>query len=293
VIEVENLVKIYRRRRGLLRTMEFRALDGVSFKIKRGEIAGIIGPNGSGKSTLLKILTGIVRPDRGNVRVLDLIPWERREELARHIGVVFGGKSGLLPYVPVYENLSFLCHLYGVKENRIEKLARDFHIENLLNAIPVQLSLGQRMRVELVAAILHNPEVLFLDEPTVGLDIVAKKVLLAYLRKIARKRIVVFVSHDLGEVEELCTRIIIMNAGRKVFDGSIADLKGIVNYKICRIVTERPVNGKYVHRIKVGRDVENVISQFLKYGIKDLEIFSPPIEEVVAKFYGEGHVKRD
>ena len=295
MIEVENVVKVYRRCSGILRRrcQEVKALDGVSFKIKRGEIAGIIGPNGSGKSTLMKILTGILKPTSGSAKVLDFVPWESREELAKHIGVVFGGRTSLLPYVPVYDNLAFLCSLYGVEKKRIDELAGAFGIENLLDAVPVKLSLGQRMRVELVAALLHDPEVIFLDEPTIGLDIIAKELLLNLLRDFSKDKAVIFISHDLGEVEELCSRIIILNRGRKVFDGSIADLKGIVDYKICRIITEKPVKGKYLHVFRIRGGIEKVIARFSPFGIRDLEVFSPPIEEVVSRFYGEGDDEGD
>ncbi len=296
VIEVRNLVKEYRLRKGGFlglfggRTEIFRALNGISLKIKKGEKVGIIGPNGSGKSTLVRILTGVMRPSKGSAEVLGLTPWEQRHELAKRIGVLFGGRSVLFPFIPAIESLLYLAMVYSVPrreaERRIEKLAKRLGAEEVLEKEPVNMSLGQRIKIELIATLLHDPELIFLDEPTIALDILAREAFLEALKEIGKNKTIVYISHMLDEVEELCDRIIILNRGNVFFDGTRDELRKKVDYKICRIMLSKPFGGSRVVEFRLRRmGLQEAIALFEPYGIRDVEIFSPPIEEVVKEFY--------
>ncbi len=246
MIHVENLRKefrVYRHHRGGLGalrnlvTREFRAVhavDGVSFHIGRGELVGYLGPNGAGKSTTIKILTGILVPTSGAVRVDGRVPWLQRKEHVAHIGAVFGQRTGLWWDLPVVESFDLLRHIYRVPADRFAANMRQFddilEIGKLLDTPVRSLSLGQRMRVDLAAALLHDPPLLFLDEPTIGLDVVAKEHIRQFIKTVNRDRgtTVILTTHDLGDVEKLCERVIMIDGGRLVFDGALADLRARV-----------------------------------------------------------------
>jgi ABC-2 type transport system ATP-binding protein len=246
IISVHHLGKDYRQvkraegRFGALRTLFTRqaitrtAVDDVSFSIEPGEAVGYIGPNGAGKSTTIKMLTGILVPSRGEVGVLGVAPHRHRRRNARRIGVVFGQRSQLWWDLPVAESFALHRHMYDIPPERYRQM-RDLCADLLglgdLLATPVrQLSLGQRMRCELAMALLHEPELLFLDEPTIGLDIEAKDRIRVFLRTINRERAttVILTTHDLADIEETCPRIIVINRGRLVYDGTIQALKAQV-----------------------------------------------------------------
>ncbi|CAL9437558.1 Vitamin B12 import ATP-binding protein BtuD [Streptomyces sp. enrichment culture] len=242
VIEVEGLVKEFRRPRrvegplGGLRTLltrqyvTTRAVDGVSFALAEGEFVGYLGPNGAGKSTTIKMMTGILRPTAGTVRVGGTVPWQDRERHARTIGVVFGQRTQLWWDLPLRDSLDLIGRLYGVDRARHRAvLARFTELLGLgpfLDTPVRQLSLGQRMRGDLAAAMLPEPRVLFLDEPTIGLDVVARERIRAFLATRNREdgTTIVLTTHDLDDVERLCRRIVLIDGGRVLYDGDVARL---------------------------------------------------------------------
>ncbi len=243
MITADNLVKAFERpvrvdgRFSAVRTLFTRqrqrsvAVDGVSLRIAEGEVVGYLGPNGAGKSTTIKMLTGILVPTSGAATVAGIVPWQDRSANARNIGVVFGQRSQLWWDLPLDESLRLIGKMYDVEPARFRQ-NRDLLVELLqmesFLATPVrQLSLGQRMRGDLAAAVLYEPPVLFLDEPTVGLDVVAKERMRGFIEEInrTRKTTVLLTTHDLDDVERLCRRILIIDQGRVLFDGATADLK--------------------------------------------------------------------
>jgi ABC-2 type transport system ATP-binding protein len=234
MIEVADLRKtftVYRRAGRLRRERRLvTAVDGVSFSVERGEMVGYIGPNGAGKSTTIKMLTGILVPSSGRLLVAGLVPARRRTELARRIGVVFGNRSQLWWDLPLRDSFELLRHIYRVPaadhRRRTAELRELLDLEPFLDTPVRQLSLGQRMRGELTAALLHAPDVLFLDEPTVGLDIVSKARVREFLAELNRKRgvTVLLTTHDLSDIQRLCPRMLIIDRGRVLYDGGTAEI---------------------------------------------------------------------
>ncbi len=329
MIRVEELRKefcVYRHYRGRLGALRnlltrehqiVRAVDGISFRIAPGELVGYIGPNGSGKSTTIKMLTGILVPTAGEVVVNGRVPWQQRAEHVRHIGVVFGQRTNLWWDLPVIESLDLLRHIYRVPADRYRDNLRAF--EKLLElgpflSTPVRsLSLGQRMRADLAAALLHDPPLLFLDEPTIGLDVVAKERIRQFIRKMNRERgtTVILTTHDLGDVEKLCERVIMIDRGRLVFDGLLAHLRRrfgdgrvlVVDFaetpeevalpgaRLIRQEANRvwlQVEQDNTVRNAGGRMAELVPELFHRYRVLDLSVQEPEIEDVVRHIY-EGH----
>src|SRR5579859_7349850 len=243
MIEADGLSKsfrIARRRPGLLGGLRsvvnpqvrvVEAVQNLSLSIQRGEMIGLIGPNGAGKSTTIKMLTGILVPSRGRVSVAGFNPMRQRRELARRIGVVFGQRSQLWWDLPLIDSLRLLRHLYRVPEKRhaanLDRLRAMLDLDPFLDTPVRQLSLGQRMRGDLAAAMLHEPELLYLDEPTIGLDVVAKARIREFLLAINAERsvTVLLTTHDMDDVETLCPRMVIIDHGRKLYDGSVSNIR--------------------------------------------------------------------
>ena len=243
IVRVDNLTRTFQRRTrrsgafGMVRSLVTRdaetvtAVDDVSFAIAPGEMVGYIGQNGAGKSTTIKMLTGILTPSGGEVEVLGLDPARQRKRLARRIGVVFGQRTQLWWDLPLRDSLELLRHMYRVPESRFREnlaIAREVLELDIFLDTPVrQLSLGQRMRGDLAAAILHDPALLVLDEPTIGLDLLAKDHIRAFLRRYNAERGVTMLltTHDLGDIEQLCDRVIVIDRGRLQYDGSAAALR--------------------------------------------------------------------
>src|SRR5262249_31130071 len=196
------------------------AVQGVSFAVGRGERVAFIGPNGAGKSTTLKMLTGILRPTAGHAEVAGLVPWQQRRRLARHIGILFGQRSQLWYHLPVRTSFDLLGRIYGLtrarQAERQERLAHAFAIRDLLDRPVSQLSLGQRLRCEVAASLLHAPAILLLDEPTIGLDVTAKAALRDHLNALSREEntTILLTSHDTGDIERICERVILIDHGR-------------------------------------------------------------------------------
>ncbi|MBI3956828.1 MAG: ATP-binding cassette domain-containing protein [Candidatus Kerfeldbacteria bacterium] len=242
-INVTNLVKTYERTtrdpgfsnaiQALFKrhTVRVEAVRGVSFTVEPGSVVGFLGPNGAGKTTTLKMLSGILTPTSGSATVLGFTPWERKNEFRRRIGIVMGQRIQLLWDLPVSESLLLNKVLYEIPNDvyrqRLEQLATLLDAKELLAVQSRKLSLGQRMRCELMAALIHEPEVLFLDEPTVGLDVVSQKRIRDFLKEYvpARQTTVLLTSHNMEDVEELCKRVIVIHEGLILFDGALVDLR--------------------------------------------------------------------
>ncbi len=234
IIEASHLAKTFVRRTksGRLRRerVEVAAVADVSMRIAPGELVGYLGPNGAGKSTTIKMMTGILAPTAGHLRVDGLEPLVDRKALARRIGVVFGQRSNLWWDLPLTDSYRLLRHLYGVDADRhrvqLGWLTELFDLHPLLDVPVRQLSLGQRMRAEIVAALLHEPSIVFLDEPTIGLDVVSKHAVREAIATLRTERgtTILLTTHDLGDVERLCERVLIIDHGRVIYDGGLAEL---------------------------------------------------------------------
>lgn len=316
-ILVEGLSKTFRvaeRKAGFLGALsglfrrQHRAVDAlrdVAFSIDEGELVGYIGPNGAGKSTTIKILSGILVPSAGRCEVNGLIPWKQRREHVGSIGVVFGQRTQLWWDLPVIESFDLLRDIYRVPHatytGRRDEMIEMLDLGSLL-ATPVrQLSLGQRVRCDIAAALLHDPRILFLDEPTIGLDAVSKLSVRAFIKQLSREQkvTVLLTTHDLDDIEALCDRILVLSDGRLLMDGSIAELRkryGDGRYvaveleSFATIVREH--EGLIVERseshvlFSVESDVPAFIDDVLRrYPVKDLLVTHPPIERVVATMY--------
>lgn len=243
MIEVQDLHKqfrVYKHHRGRLAalrnllTREFRpvqAVDHLSFSLAAGELVGYLGPNGAGKSTTLKILTGLLVPDGGVVRVNGFVPWQERRRYVANIGAVFGQRTTLWWDLPVIESFDLLQHIYRLRPEQFQRNLADFtqllELEPFLNTPVRSLSLGQRMRADIAAALLHDPPLLFLDEPTIGLDVVAKERIRQFIRRMNQERgtTIILTTHDLQDVEKLCERVMIIDSGRLLFDGKLESLR--------------------------------------------------------------------
>lgn len=248
VIEVKNLVKEFKtfdRREGIKGALAnlfhrnyriVKAVDNINFYINKGEILGYIGPNGAGKSTTIKMLTGVLTPTLGQVRVRDLIPHKQRRQHAKNIGVVFGQRTQLWWDIAVIEAFTLLRDIYEVDEHefqqRLKKFEEVLEIGPLLHTPVRKLSLGQRVRCDIVAALLHNPEIVFFDEPTIGLDIEVKVKIREFIKEINNtyETTVILTTHDLNEIEHLCKRIIIIDQGKILFDGDLQKAKDEFGY---------------------------------------------------------------
>jgi ABC-2 type transport system ATP-binding protein len=318
VIDVRDLVKTFassRRRPGrgpLARfrreTAELRAVDGISFSIGAGEMVAYVGPNGAGKSTTIKMLTGILVPTAGCVRVAGLEPSRSRVELARRIGVVFGQRTQLWWDLPLRDSFALLRYIYRVPEKRY-RANLDAFVELLdlgpLLATPVrQLSLGQRMRGDLTAALLHDPEILYLDEPTIGLDVVAKARIRNFLLALNRDRgvTILLTTHDMADIERLCSRMLIIDHGHLIYDGALEALRdrfGGERTLIVDLVESGPaieVAGAIVVKIdgprqwlRFRRDETTaaavVAAVAMHTRLRDLTLEEPEIEAIVRRIY--------
>jgi ABC-2 type transport system ATP-binding protein len=325
LIEVRELSKefrSFRRREGVWGSIQnlfvrdhitVRAVDRVSFEVQRGEMIGYIGPNGAGKSTSIKMLTGILVPSSGEARVNGFIPYKQRRQYVKTIGVVFGQRTQLWWDIAVIESFKLLRRIYEVPERdfreRMDKFNQILGISDYLYTPVRKLSLGERMRCDLAAALLHNPPLLFLDEPTIGLDVVAKDQIRKFLRAINREfqTTVLLTTHDLDDIEELCRRIMIIDHGRLLYDGPLdllkqkllrtkqikfalkdsSELRGIEAFSRDGLELEQV--DALTYRIRFDRmkvSTADLIRQILNgVEVRDLLIEDEPIEEVVKRIY--------
>lgn len=313
IICVDGLTKSFRVRKksegflGALSSLfsksseEHLALDRLSFSISEGELVGFIGPNGAGKSTTVKILAGILVPDSGSVSVFGKTPWQNRIETVRQLGVLFGQKTQLWWDLPVIESFALLKDIYDIPQNeyllQLEQLSESMGIKDLYH-IPVrQLSLGQRMRCDIVASLLHSPRILFLDEPTIGLDAVSKLAVRDCIRHLNRERkvTVLLTTHDMDDIEALCSRVLILNRGSICFDGSIEQLRRSMAPERWLVVdllreydkvsdSEAEVIKQEGHRVWLRfnpstTEAAALISRITaKHAVSDLFVENPPIE---------------
>lgn len=319
-ILVEALAKTYRvaerapglggALRGLLRRRwrEIHALAGVSFSLEAGELLAFIGPNGAGKSTTVKILSGILRPTSGRVEVGGVVPWEDRVRHVARIGVVFGQRSQLWWDLPVIDGFDLLADIYRVApaayRKRRDELVAMLRLEPLLDQPVRQLSLGQRMRAEFAAALLHDPAILFLDEPTIGLDAPSKLAVRAFVRRLNRDQgvTVLLTTHDMHDVEALAERVIVIGQGRLLTDGPFASLRaGVLAERRLHInfagaAPELEIEGVTV-RSRTERSLglafdparipaaELIAAIATRHAVEDIHVDEPAIEEVIARFY--------
>jgi ABC-2 type transport system ATP-binding protein len=331
MIEVSDLHKEYKiavRKPGLKGAVQglFRreytikeAVKGISFQIGKGEMVGYIGANGAGKSTTIKMLSGILTPSSGQVLVNGVVPYEDRRRNARHIGAVFGQRTQLFWDIPVRESYDLLRHIYDVPEAQYRETL-DMFTEVLdlgpLLGIPVrQLSLGQKMRCELAAAFLHRPAVVYLDEPTIGLDVAVKQRIRAFIKEMNRlqETTVILTTHDMGDIEELCSRIIIIDAGQVLYDGDLLSIKErfgnkrIIHFDLASQLDASafvlPPELAEIAEIVPGEDEvklslsfsaqdvtsAEVIAAVMKVcPVRDLAIADPKIETIVQEIYEGG-----
>jgi viologen exporter family transport system ATP-binding protein len=310
MIEVEELRKQFVVRRGRLRRERHvvDAVAGISFRVARGELLGYLGPNGAGKSTTIKMLTGILVPTSGRVSVAGLDPSRKRIELARRIGAMFGQRIQLWWDLPLRESFELLRHIYRVPANahrvRLARFREVLELDPFLETPVRQLSLGQRIRGELTAAMLHGPELLFLDEPTIGLDVVAKQRVREFLVAINREDgvTVLLTTHDLRDIERLCSRLLVIDHGALIWDGGIPELKERYGGERTLVVDlEDPapplqVEGATVERVDGPRQWLSFRGSASELTARvagaarlvDLQVAEPDIEEIVRRIYARG-----
>ena len=318
-IEARGLTKIYRTYkkkpglwgavRGLFKREyeELRAADDVSFSIEEGECVGFLGPNGAGKTTVLKMLGGLLNPTSGEARVLGHVPWKREDALKRQFSLLMGQKNALWWDLPARESLELNRTIYGIgdKEYRdvVEGLTALLEVRDKLDVMVRELSLGERMKFELIAALLHAPKVLFLDEPTIGLDVTSQQKVRDFLKHYNRERKIVtmLTSHYMGDIEALCQRVIIIDHGRIFFDGPLSGIiERFASHKILGFTiaeTAAPDLAPYgeimpkvdaQHRIRVARPkvMEICREVMARFPVTDMSVQEPPIEDVIREFFG-------
>ncbi|MFI3325218.1 MAG: ATP-binding cassette domain-containing protein [Clostridia bacterium] len=323
VIKVENLNKTYKTRmvskglsggfKGLFENKYAykKAVDDISFSIEKGEKVGYIGPNGAGKSTTIKMLTGILTPTSGDIMVSGLVPYKKRKENAKHIGVVFGQRSQLMWDLPLEESFDMQRYIFDVSKNdyidRLSFFRKTFELDEFLRKPVRQLSLGQRMRAEVCLSLIHNPDIVFLDEPTIGLDVVSKETIRDLVNNMNKNNGTTFIltTHDMQDIEKTCDRVMIIDKGKLMYDDNIETLKEkFGNNKSITIVLEDMAEkdksiyeqeglkieyidkNKITYRLLGSIPVEQIIATlFSKLKIKDISISNDSVEDIVKTLY--------
>jgi ABC-2 type transport system ATP-binding protein len=325
VIQVEDLTKQYRRARrregfaGSLRTLisreyeEINAVNGVTFSVDRGELVGYLGPNGAGKSTTIKMMTGVLVPTSGRVQVAGVVPWRERERNAMQIGVVFGQRSQLWWDLPLIDSFRLIGKLYRMPPDRyrrnLDRLVEVLELSEFIDQPVRQLSLGQRTRGDLVASMLYEPAILYLDEPTIGLDVVARENMRTFIEQMNRESetTVVLTTHDLADVERLCRRVILIDHGVVLYDGSVDQLKAryaphrVLVVKLApdasgRVPEMKPEDVPEAEILDQTGDMARLrfeavpVQQLIatvnhRYALVDLSIVEPDLEGVVGRIY--------
>jgi len=322
IIEMRDVCKVFKvaQRRsgqfGALRSLvnpqvrEVRAVDGVSFSLQPGELVGYLGPNGAGKSTTIKMLTGLLVPSGGQLIANGMVPWRDRSRYVARIGAVFGQRTTLWWDLPVIESFELLQPMYRIPRERFRRSLDEFvdllDMGEFLHTPVRSLSLGQRMRADLCAALLHDPDLVFLDEPTIGLDVVAKERIRQFVQHIHRNRgtTVLLTTHDLSDIERLCERLMILDHGRLLYDGSLSELNhrfesdwllmvtfeeeypdvSLPGYPVARQDGVRATYS-FDHRRVASADLIQQLLQ--RYRIADIEVRRPPLEETIRRIYEE------
>jgi ABC-2 type transport system ATP-binding protein len=284
------------------------ALKGISFDIKEGEIVGLIGPNGAGKSTALKILCGLLWPDSGDASVMGMQPWKDRVKYVKNIGAVFGQKTSLFWDLPPVDTFYLHKDLYDVPkkefEKRMHKLTKLLEAEQIAKTPVRDLSLGERMRCEIIQALLHNPRLVFLDEPSIGLDIIAKEKLRDFILRLNKEQKTTFIitTHDMQEIERLCDRVIIINHGKIIYDGPLEKIRQKyftdkhIEVKLaekakpfkfggCKVIEQRDYDLMLELDTRKAK-IQDLINYLLKnFDVADIIVADPPIEEIITKIY--------
>lgn len=320
VRDLRKIYKVHRKPQGLTASVkalfrreykQVRAVDGIDFDIEPGEMVGFLGPNGAGKTTTLKILSGLIYPTEGTVRVLDFIPWERKNAYRRQFALLMGQKNQLWWDLPAAESFRLHKEIYSIEDAQFEhvqaELSELLQVSDLLNQPVRELSLGERMKVELIAALLHSPSILFLDEPTIGLDVVAQASIRRCLREYNQRRkvTILLTSHYMQDIEALCDRVMVINHGKLIHDGPLADIvTRFADYKLLTLkfrdgaMPERfddvgevlEVNGPTVtlrlERAEIAAQAARLLS---RYTVSDIGIEDPPIEDVISRMFGEAN----
>ncbi|MEI7579701.1 MAG: ATP-binding cassette domain-containing protein [bacterium] len=284
------------------------AVDQISFTVDKGETVALIGPNGAGKSTIIKMLTGILFPTSGTASVAGFSPWQERQKMAFKIGTVFGQKSQLSFHLPAIDSFRLFGRIYelddAVYEKRLQELVTIFNVQEFLGQPLRKLSLGQRMRCEIIASLLHNPEIIFLDEPTIGLDVVAKRELRDVLRSLNKQwnTTIFLTSHDTGDIEALCKRTIIINYGKMIYDDLTQNLqRKYITIKRIYVRFEDKLEGFQMQDVTIlnigrygvslevdtsKRNIRSVLEEIIrKYSIVDINIEDPSLEEIISNIY--------
>ena len=319
VISVQNLKKFYKVHqkepgfRGSLKSLvkrkyyDVKAVDDISFKIEEGELVGFIGPNGAGKTTTLKCLSGLLYPTAGKVQVLGFDPWDRKSQFLKQISLVMGQKNQLWWDLPAIETFNLNKEIYEVPDKQYKKtldeLVQLLEIEDILKVQVRKLSLGQRMKCELIAALLHSPKVLFLDEPTIGLDVVSQKKILDFVREYNKRHqaTIILTSHYMGDIEQLCQRVMVIDNGRLCFDGQLSDIvQKYADHKLVSLILNKEVDPKVVAKVfpvkefnypklvlNVKRDqVAGITARALEQlPVADLSIEEPAIEDIIRELF--------
>ncbi len=323
MIQVHDLVKefkVHERKQGFFSTLRnlidhdykmIRAVNGIDFAIKKGEMVGFIGPNGAGKSTTVKMLCGILTPTSGEVKINGLNPSKNRKKVARNIGVVFGQKTQLLWDLPVIESFDLMKDIYDIPKEKYQKnfqlLSDLLNLNEFINRPVRQLSLGQRMKADICASLLHDPEIIYFDEPTIGLDVIAKENIRLFIKQLNKEKgtTVLFTTHDMDDIEKTCNRLIIIDRGKIIYNGNLTDIRRIFTPE--KLITVE--FDKYIESIAAVEDIKifdgpenkktfkvaddpNKIKQtvnflFENYNIKDILISEVEIEDVIRKIYQE------
>lgn len=310
MISVNNLSKEFIVKKGGKKE-SIIAVDNVSFEVKQGEMIAFIGPNGAGKSTTIKMLTGVIAKSSGEISVLGYEPQKDRINLVKNIGCLFGQKSSLWMHLPAIDSYRLFGSIYdidkGELEQRINYLIELFDAHDIVNIPVKKLSLGQRMKAEILASIIHKPKILFLDEPTIGLDVISKKKILGIIKEINEKEnVTVFLtSHDMSDVERLCSRVIIIDKGRLVLDDNISSLKdrysktktitvsydNIVDDNFEKFDVVKYIKEENLISVRVNKNSGNlakVISSLIKLGeVADIKIDETSLEEIIEDIYKE------
>ncbi|MBM3209101.1 ATP-binding cassette domain-containing protein [Candidatus Shapirobacteria bacterium] len=319
VIEVKSLKKFYqvhKKEPGLIGSLkslvarkyeDVKAVDNISFEIEEGELVGFIGPNGAGKTTTLKCLSGLLYPTAGVVSVLDFNPWDRKAAFLKQISLVMGQKNQLWWDLPAMETFILNKEIYEVPETQFEEtlgeLVKLLEVEDVLKIQVRKLSLGQRMKCELIAALLHSPKVLFLDEPTIGLDVVMQKKIRDFIKEYNRRKksTIILTSHYMGDVKELCQRVIIIDKGKIVFDGQLSEIvEKYADHKVLSVVFGKEIDPKKLSEIgevkeysfpkaviSVRREAVSVAAAELlqHFPVADLNVEEVPIEDIIREVF--------
>ncbi len=311
VIQVKNLTKTFTKlkRKSLLKDMfkpervSFTAVKNITFSISQGESVGFLGPNGAGKTTTVKMMTGLIYPTSGDVEVLGYKPSDRKRDFLMNIGLVMGNKQGLNWDLTARQSFQLIRKIYDISDTdyteRLDRMSNLLNVSHVLDTQVRKLSLGERMKVELIGAILHQPKVLFLDEPTIGLDIIAKQSVRKFLRQIQREMGVTLLltSHDMDDIENVCDRVIVINKGEKIYDNSLQKLT--MTYSESKFVKvtyhSEPLsipNAEIVERhanavtYKVERaNLSSLLATLAQYDVDDIDILSVPLEEMIRDIF--------